>query len=74
MAQTSIPGSGGGCVIDGVDINTCTDDFKLNELVCLCDGLPSRLLIPYTFLVIYGCSHVLLPYIGHKLFSIWLML
>lgn len=43
MAQTSIPGvaaaaaavagSRAGCVIDGIDINTCTDDFKLNELV-----------------------------------------
>ena len=32
MAQqtASIPG---GCVIDGVDVHTCTDDFKLNELV-----------------------------------------
>ena len=46
MAQTStsIPGTAAGsssssasrasgCVIDGIDINTCTDDFKLNELV-----------------------------------------
>jgi hypothetical protein len=22
-----------GCVIDGIDISTCTDDFKLNEMV-----------------------------------------
>ena len=21
------------CIVDGVDINTCDDDFKLNELV-----------------------------------------
>jgi hypothetical protein len=47
MAQTStsIPGTAAGSsssssasrasgsVIDGIDINTCTDDFKLNELV-----------------------------------------
>lgn len=43
MAQTSsssssIPGTAAGratagCVIDGIDISTCTDDFKLNEMV-----------------------------------------
>uniref|UniRef100_A0A0N8DXB2 Smoothelin domain-containing protein n=1 Tax=Daphnia magna TaxID=35525 RepID=A0A0N8DXB2_9CRUS len=50
MAQTSIPGvaaaaaagSRAGCVIDGIDINTCTDDFKLNELLDNCNDYETR--------------------------------
>ena len=33
MAQASMLTNGSSCVFEGVDINTCTDDFKLNELV-----------------------------------------
>lgn len=33
MAQASILTNGSSCVFEGIDINTCTDDFKLNELV-----------------------------------------
>ncbi len=53
MAQTSssssssIPGTAGsaaaaGCVIDGIDISTCTDDFKLNEMV----SHPNQITLP----------------------------
>lgn len=38
----SIPST---AVIDGVDISTCTDDFKLNELVCPSARLLARLFL-----------------------------